>query len=113
MAQTAATRHTTTTLDATAHRMRQMVADGAAYAHWRLTGGLELVLSRKAAHWRLALARPGVMPSEDEITICQRSFSVPEGTEQRSAEKIRTGKLGQPVRWHVVEMTWLEQEVAA
>lgn len=53
------------------------------------------------------------MPSEDEITICQRSFSVPEGTEQRSAEKIRTGKLGQPVRWHVVEMTWLEQEVAA
>ena len=113
MAQTTATRRTTTALDATAHRMRQMVANGAAYAHWRLSGGLELVLSRKAAHWRLALARAGVMPSQDEIGACQRSFSVPEGTEQRSAEKIRPGKSSQPIRWHVVEMTWVEQEVTA
>lgn len=102
-------------LDTIADTMRRHILDaGAAYSHRRLERGLELVLQRHVeqdgkVRWRLALGRTDVAPSEDEIAICMRAFSVPVGTEhsKRSIER-KNAKTSAINTWHVAEMYWYE-----
>jgi predicted secreted protein len=112
--RTRTTKTKASSLDAIAHSMREMVEAGAAYAHYRLPRGLELVLQRKpeptgAIRWRLALGRSDVQRSADEITICQRAFAVPHSTEHTLIAKTRTNtKTGLPATWWIAEMYWYE-----
>lgn len=112
--RTRTTKTKASSLDAIAHSMRELVEAGAAYAHYRLPHGLELVLQRRheptgATRWRLALGRPGVQPSADEIAICQRAFGVPDSTEHTLIEKTRTNsKTGVTTTWWIAEMYWYE-----
>lgn len=103
-------------LDAIADRMRSHITTtGAMYSHQRLARGLEIVLQRHvesngALRWRLALGRPDVAPSEDEIAICRKAFGVPEGTEHTAVQsKSRYSEKSKIVsNWHIVEMYWYE-----
>lgn len=85
---------------------------GARWVHRRLGHGLEMVLQHdEGRQWRLALGRPDVPPSPEEIAICQRAFAVPTGTEATLIVKERKALKGTaPVRYHVAEMYWTEQE---
>ena len=99
-----------------AANMRSHVVDaGAMYSHQRLQRGLEIVLQRHvesngAMRWRLALGRPDVAPSEEEIAICRNAFGVPVGTEHTAVQsKSRySKKSGIASNWHIVEMYWYE-----
>ena len=97
----------------TAADMRRLIErSGARWVHRRLPRGLELVLQTTTdRQWRLALARPDVPPSAEEIAICQRAFGVPPGTEATLITKERQAKKAPAiVRMHVAEMYWTEQE---
>ena len=104
-------------LEAIATNMRSHVVDaGAMYSHQRLPRGLEIVLQRHiesngAVRWRLALGRPDVAPSEEEIAICRKAFGVPEGTEHAAVQsKSRVSKkTGIVSTWYIVEMYWYEK----
>ncbi len=107
----------TNALESIAANMRRHVVDaGAMYSHQRLPRGLEIVLQRHvesngALRWRLALGRPDVAPSEDEIAICRSAFGVPVGTEHTAAQsKSRVSKkTGKASTWYIVEMYWFEK----
>ena len=100
-------------LTAIAAEMRALITDaGASYAHRRLAHGLELVLLRRGQQWRLALGRPGVRPSEQEVAVCMEAFGVAPDTEWHYDQKYKTGKLrNQGVVYHLAEMFWTEVEV--
>lgn len=104
-------------LKSIADRMRSHIVNtGAMYSHQRMTLGLEIVLQRSidktgAVRWRLALGRPDVPPSDDEIASCRRAFGVPEGTEHTAVQsKSRTNPKTKVVStWYVVDMYWFEK----
>lgn len=102
-------------LDQIAASMRERIeGTGASWIHQRLDRGLELVLQRNieengAQHWRLALARPGVEPSADEISICRRSFGVPDASDWELNNKWRlNAKSKTATLWWIAEMYWYE-----
>jgi hypothetical protein len=97
-------------LDGIATSMREIVdASSARWVHRRLNHGLELVLQHTDHRWRLALGRPDVAPSDNEIEICRAAFGVPVGVEESRTTKKRTNpKTNITLEWHVVEMTWME-----
>ena len=105
-----------TKLDAIAERMRSHITTvGALYSHQRLERGLEIVLQRHvesngAIRWRLALGRPDVAPSENEIAICRRAFGVPEGTEHQvvPSKSRMNRKTRTTTTLYVTEMYWYE-----
>jgi hypothetical protein len=102
-----------TKLDQIAANMRHTITfTKARYVHQRLARGLELVLERRERGYRLALGRTDTPPSDLEVEICAAAFNVPASTEPVRLPKIRQGKTG-PVTYHVVELTWLEQEQPA
>lgn len=105
-----------TELQSLAARMRTFVVGGAWYTHQAIGNGLEAVLQRRieqsgAERWRLALGRPDVAPSEEEIAICRKAFGVPEGTEHAAVQsKSRVSKkTGIVSTWYIVEMYWYEK----
>ena len=74
-----------------------------------LPGCLDLVLSRQAEAWRLALRRERVYPSATEESILAEVFAVPEGCEpaRRSATETHP-TTHRTVRWCVSEFAWRE-----
>jgi hypothetical protein len=102
------------TLTDIAARLRGQINSGdAAYAAWRLSGGLELVLSRADERWCLTMKRPDVAPSVMEISICRAAFGVPAESEGRPfARRMLTPKTRDLALYRGVEFCWCEIERA-
>ncbi len=97
-------------LDAIAAEMRMILQQtDARFVHRKLAKGLELVLQRTGRQYRLALARPDILPSASEIEICAAAFRVPAGAEPHHITKTRPGKTGL-LTYHVAELYWTETE---
>ena len=106
---TTATRTKSNQLTAIAAEMRAMiVTSGAHWAHRRLAHGLELVLQRRGRQWRLALGRPDVRPSAEEVAVCMEAFDVAPDTDWHYDSKVKIGRSNQGVEYHVAEMFWTE-----
>ena len=76
-----------------------------------LSRGLQVVLSYDEDRWRLALRRENVPPSEDEIEICMQAWEVPESAHRTmSTASARHPLTDRIVKYHTVELTWLEYE---
>ena len=96
-------------LEGMAAEMRTLLQGSQAqWVQRRLPRGLEIVLQRKGERWRLALARPDVWPSDDEIANCLRAFKLLDLVEEQHR---LPAKGRQP--YYVVEMCWREAEVVA
>ena len=90
-----------------ASAMVAQVASTGKHAHQRLAHGLELVLQSTEGHFRLALGREAVYPSDTEVPVCREAFGVPDGAEEGKVLKTRHHpKTGRVIAYHVVEMTW-------
>jgi hypothetical protein len=97
-----------------ARSMRNMIdLKPAAWVKRELPRGLQLILSHNNASYRLALAREGVYPSDEEIAICMAHFAVPEGTDPKRFEtQTYQAKTGRNVRLYVVELIWRDLDAA-
>jgi hypothetical protein len=97
-------------LQQTAQSMRlQLLSKNNDWKYVALPRGLHIVLQRTGRAWRLALAREGVYPSEDEVQICHRSFAVPEGAEVALNVQMRPHpKTKQTQQFNIVEARWRE-----
>jgi hypothetical protein len=104
---------TSSKLQTIAAGMRQSVSQyDSGWTAATLPHGLELVLSRQAEIWRLALRRERVYPSDTEASILAEVFGVPDGTEsaRRRSWTDTHPKSKQPIIWCVIELTWRETE---
>lgn len=90
------------------------------WVHRRLNGGLQIVLQRNAAQWRLAIARQHefgsrdirvIYPSDVEANVCAQAFDVPVGSEPERKTKSGSKALGgrRPL-YGLIEWNWLETE---
>jgi len=100
------------TLTDIAARLRAQIKSGdTAYATWRLSGGLELVLSRACERWCLTLKRPDMAPSDVEIAICRTAFGVPaESLGRPFARRMLTPKTRDLALYRGIEFCWCEIE---
>jgi hypothetical protein len=80
--------------------------------HRPLPHGLQIVMQRRDRHhWRLALGREGIYPSDTEIETCRRAFHVPEAAEiARRTAQYRHPKSGRTITYYVAELTWVEKD---
>jgi len=102
-----------TRLDSLAANMRaQLEPIDNGWLQLPLPGGLIIVLQRNAEHWRLALGRETVAPSDIEVDVCARAFQVPPGSEPAWTTKSRqVAKTNRVAQYHVAELTWEERHV--
>ena len=86
------------------------------YIHRVLFGGLHIVLERRDETWRLAIARIGQVPSQNEAATVARDFGLPMGVEWSSAQrpvKVNVGRGRQPkLKYNVLECAWIERQPA-
>lgn len=98
-------------LDVIADVMLQNAAT-AGWAHYKLSGGLQLVLVRKQRRCTLRMARlasSGKWPGEDEVAIVRRAFRAPEDAEEMAEVREKQDrKTGCTVGYNVVEVSWME-----
>lgn len=75
-----------------------------------LPRGLTVVMQRVEGHWRLALGRESVYPSEMEVDICKAAFHVPAGAwEERTTKSYIHPKTRRTIQYHVVNLKWVEE----
>lgn len=103
---------------ALAKEVKSAISATGGHNHVRLTEGLEIVMQRTSSdcrrRWRLALAREQIYPSLDEVDSCRQAFAVPTYALERRLERCRAHpKTGRRIHYHVVELTWLEQDMTA
>jgi hypothetical protein len=101
-----------TKLDQIAATMYSDVTAPGAWTRTKLAHGLDIILQRvDEHHWRLALAREGIYPSDTEIAICRESFDVPPAAEESRKQKVHHHpKTKRTIVYHVAELTWIEQQ---
>jgi hypothetical protein len=104
-------KHTLTEIAATMYQELRQRPFG--HARYPLSGGLVIILSRNEPRWRLTLRRLSVYPSEREVAICARAFSVAVGTEP--ARRVQTERVSaqQTVIWYCIDLIWREIEETA
>ena len=104
------------TLTKLANDMRKLIDPvQRGYVHRVLFGGLHVILERREATWRLAIARINKPPSETEAATVARDFGLPAGTEWAYAKrpvKASVGRGRQPkLIYQVLECTWIERDL--
>lgn len=75
----------------------QLVSQNRDWRRRNLFGGLSIILEKRGAWWRLALARETTWPSRDEERIAADAFGVPV---PRRWDRTKTTKRGS---WYVTE----------
>lgn len=90
----------------------QQSAGETGWAHYKLGGGLQLVLVRKERHCSLRMARlasSGKWPGVDEVAIVRKAFLAPEdASEVAEVREKMDKKTGCTVGYNVVEVSWME-----
>lgn len=97
-----------TLADIASDMMAQALRSGRAVRE--LPRGLEITLVCAGGQWTLALARPAVMPAEEEVDICRRAFTkclpggVPDDAERHDGDRTVT------LRWEARSVRRLEEQ---
>lgn len=77
------------------------------YIHRVLFGGLHVLLERRDAQWRLAIARLGAVPSRTEAETVAKAFALPAGIEWSWVIKSKKQDRRKLV-YKVAECRWIE-----
>lgn len=99
-------------LDRIAGEMLQMITQtDARWVHRRLSRGLEIVIQRTGSRYRLAIARQGTWPSDDELAVVAKRFNATAAADfpERTTKKFRNPKTDTEITYHVIQIEWTEQ----
>jgi hypothetical protein len=105
----------TTKLAAMAAQMRAAIAlKPFGWTNQKLSGGLDIVLSRNGEKWRLALRREKVFPSEIEARWLAQAFGIAEDTEPMRRKFCEVHPSSERlIEWHIIEYNWREVDTNA
>lgn len=78
---------------------------GRTWVNRTLPHGLQIVLERQGDGFRLALARDTIYPTQTEVDICIKAFTIPDRRTSSSKSAYVAGSL-----LHVTEVTWRDAD---